>query len=218
MTATAESYLDAIATLPVNGTLTLRDVTWGDYEHLLDEVGEAAGLRISYNKGVIEVMILSSEHESLALFVQDLVRLISLRRRRKILCFGSATMKKKRQEKGAEPDACFYIQSAPLIGNKIKLDFTIDPPPDVVVEIDIHHQSLDKFPIYAALGVPEIWRYDGLRCEFYALADGAYQTIAISRALPVLTSEGLSDFLNRVPTEGQYETLLAAEEWLARQI
>jgi Uma2 family endonuclease len=215
MTAVAESYLDAIAALPANGTLVLRDVTWEDYENLLDEVGEASGLRISYDAGVIKIMTLSTEHEGFALFTQDLVRLISLRRRIEILCFGSATIKRRPRDKGAEPDACFYIQSAPLLGNKLRIDFNTDPPPDVVVEIDIHHESLDKFPIYAGLGMPEIWRYDGWQCEFYALENGAYQKVETSRALPLLTSATLGGFLNRVPQEGQYETLLAAEEWLA---
>lgn len=213
MSALAESYLEAIATLPANGTLVLRDVTWEDYENLLEEAGGASGLRISYNAGVIEVMTLSSEHEGLALFIQDLVRLISLRWRLKILCFGSATMKKPR-EKGAEPDACFYVQSAALLGKKLKIDFSQDPPPDVVVEIDIHHDSLDKLPIYAALGVPEIWRHDGRRCDIRVLENGAYVVVETSRALPVLTGTILTDFLRRVPEEGQYETLLAAEEWL----
>ena len=215
MSAVAESYMDAIAALPENATLELRDVAWADYENLLAEVGEASGLRISYDTGIIKVMTLSSEHENYAEFIKRLVDRIGFVFRLKILCFGSATMKRRRQDKGAEPDACFYIQSAPLLGHKIKIDFNADPPPDVVVEIDIHHESLDKFPIYAALGVPEIWRYNGSQGDFYALENGAYQKIETSRALPLLTSAILTDFLNRVPEEGQYETLLAAEEWLA---
>ncbi len=200
--------------LPPASVLTLHDVTWPEYESLLEKVGAAVGLRISYNEGVMQVITLSPEHENYAEFIKRLVDRISYIFRLKILFFGSATMKKARRERGAEPDACFYIQSAGLLGHKSKIDFATDPPPDVVVEIDIYHQSLDKFPIYAALGVSEIWRYDGEVCTRHGLENGAYVVLETSKALPMLTGEVLTGFLNRLQTEDQYDTLLAFEEWL----
>ena len=200
--------------LPPASVLTLHEVTWQDYEELLEKVGEAKGLRISFNEGVMQIMTLSIKHEGITAFVQDLVRIISLRRRCKILFFGSATMRLAKKEKGSEPDVCFYLQSVPLLKNAAQPDFAVDPPPDVVVEIDIHHQSLDKFPIYAALGVPELWRYDGKRCTLHGLENGAYVVLETSTAMPMLTGEVLTGFLNRLQTEDQYDTLLAFEEWL----
>jgi Uma2 family endonuclease len=57
---------------------------------------------------------------------------------------------------GFEPDACFYLDHADAIAPDRPLDLAVDPPPDLVVEVDITRSSLDKFPIYAALGVPEV--------------------------------------------------------------
>src|SRR5438876_5554095 len=83
---------------------------------------------------------------------------------------GSTTWKRSRLRKGSEPDTCFYVANAPKIIGKRKIDLESDPPPDIVVEIDTTNESLSKFPIYAALGVPEIWRYDGKRAYIYKLA------------------------------------------------
>jgi Uma2 family endonuclease len=143
-----------------------------------------------------------------------MVALLSVIRRVRIISFGSATMKKQAKLEGAEPDCCFYVQSAHLIGKRINLDFSRDPPPDVVVEIDVHHKSTDKFGIYAALGVPEMWLYDEQRMRFYLLCDGQYSEVERSLALPMLTSQILTEFLARSRDEDQYDVLLAFEEWL----
>jgi len=123
-------------------------------------------------------------------------------------------MKHSRWRKGSEPDACFYVQSASRIGNRVLLDFTNDPPPDIVVEVDINHDSLSRFPIYAALDVSEIWRYDGQALAIYLLEHNQYITSEASVALPMLTSAVLTEFLSRSRSEDQYETLLEFETWL----
>ncbi|MCY7377623.1 MAG: Uma2 family endonuclease [Pyrinomonadaceae bacterium] len=212
-----ESLRELIEKLPPDSHLTVHEQTWKDYENLLEAVGEASGLRISYDGGTLQIMTLSAEHESYAQTVIRLISLLSVFRRIEIGFFGSATIKKSRLEKGTEPDACFYIQTAAQIGNRINLDFSVDPAPDVAVEIDLHHESLYKFPIYAALGVSEIWRYDGRKLEIHHLENGKYITEERSAALPVLTAELLTDFLNRSRTETQSKILFAFEDWLKTQ-
>jgi Uma2 family endonuclease len=161
ITATS-NYYDLVSQLSEGEVAAFYNVTWEEYEELLAQVGKTRhGLRISYNDGTLKVMSVSSTHEKFADFIKILVAQIRFRLRINILFFGSATMRKKQKTKGNEPDACFCVQTATLIGNRIDLDFTVDPPSDVVVEVDIHHASTNNDPIYAALGVPEIWRYDG---------------------------------------------------------
>jgi Uma2 family endonuclease len=211
----SNGYKKMLERLPPGSSLTLPQMTWADYEELLKEVGEASGLRISYIEGVIHIMTLSVEHEGYSRFIERLVDRISFILHIKILFFGSATMKKLREEKGIKPDACFYIQSIPLLHNPALPDYSVDPPPDVVVEIDIHHKSdEDKFAIYAALGVPEMWIYEKKKVSFYLLRKGKYVLVRKSKALPILTSKVLTEFINRTQKEDQYETLLAFEEWL----
>jgi len=126
-------------------------------------------------------------------------------------------MKKRRRRQGLEPDGCFYVQTAAAIGNKLRLDFESDPPPDIALEVDLHHESVSKFPIYAALGIHEIWRYDGHSLIIYHLQEGQYVPADASLALPMLTSKVLTEFLARVRREDQYDILLAFESWLQDQ-
>ncbi len=208
------SYYEIVSKLPDDAAVTFHYVSWEEYEELLEQVGEARGLRISYDDGTLEVMTLSPEHENYARFIEKLVAIISLRLQINIRSFGSATMRKRKRRKGKEPDACFYVSSAGIIGNKMQLDFATDPPPDIAVEIDLRHDSLNKFPIYAALGVPEIWRYGGYEMAIYHLRQNKYDRHETSLALSMLTSRVMTEFMTRLSTEGEFQTLLAFDEWL----
>jgi Uma2 family endonuclease len=192
----------------------VHNASWDDYEALLIAAGEAPGLRISYDEGVLQIMTLSSEHEGYARLLEKLVDRLSARRRIRILSFGSMTMKRKDRDRGTEPDACFYVQRASVLGTKTRIDITRDPPPDIAVEIDVHQDSQRKLPLYAALAIPEIWRYDGRAVTIHRLEGGNYVPVPVSVALPVLDADTLARFLNLLSTQDQYDVLLAFEEWL----
>ena len=215
--AVAVDYLELIEKLPENGILTLSDVSWEEYENLLEAVGETPSLRITFDNGRMQIMTLSFKHEYYGDFIKRLVDRLHYVFRIKVIFFGSATLKRQRRLKGAEPDACFYVQSAPIIGHKINLDLRIDPPPDVVLEVDIHHESISRFHIYEGLDVPELWHYDEQKLTIYHLQEGRYEVAGNSRAFPILTGEVLTEFLTRSQTDGQDETLLAFEDWLRAQ-
>ena len=208
------TYYEIVSQLPADATVTFHDVSWDEYEHLLEQVGEAVHLRVSFDDGVLQVMTLSPEHEKYVRFFESLMTAIRLRLRINILSFGSATMRKEGDRKGNEPDACFYVQSAQLIGNRLQLDFATDPPPDIAVEVDIHHDSRDKLAIYAALAVPEVWRFDGQTLPIYLLENESYRPSQTSMALPLLTAEILTGVLARVPREGELKALTAFDEIL----
>ena len=221
MSTQTASYYDIVSQLPENASVTFGDVSWDEYEELLEEVGEAPGLRISYDNGSLHVMTISAEHEKYAIFINSLIAGIRLRLRMDILAFGSATMRKPKRSAGHEPDACFYVQTAALIGNKIRLDFETDPPPDIVVEIDVHHDSRSRFPVYARLGVAEIWRYDGQAMTIYHLSEEGegqqYVEEGTSAALPMLSATRLTEMLERMRRDGELSALLAFDEWLQSQ-
>jgi len=212
-----ENLVELIERMPVDSVLTQHGVSWDDYEELLDSVGESRGLRISYDEGTLQIMSPSTTHEKHVWLIGQLVGMLSLRLRIRVLYYGSSTIRRRKKQKGVEPDACFYVQNALLVGTKDEIDFETDPPPDVVVEIDVHHGSLSKFPIYAALGVPELWRHDGDSMTIYQLRDGQYVASPASQSLPVLTSAVLTEFLARSPKQDQYDILLAFEDWLKTQ-
>ena len=214
MVTETATYFSIVEQMPEDTVVIFHNTTWEEYEELLAQVGEASGLRISFNDGILKAMTLSHQHEKYAEFIKSMVGSIRLRLRVNILFFGSATMRKRKKTKGNEPDASFYVQTAAAIGNRIHLDLTVDPPPDVVVEVDIHHDSRDNYPIYAAIGVPEIWRYDGQEMTIYHLQADGYVTAKTSRALPMLSGGVLTEYLRRMPEEGEFKAILGFDEWL----
>ena len=210
-------YSRIVSQLPAGSEIVLREQNWGDYEEILESVGEASGLRISFDGENIKIMTLSTKREKYVRLIEMLITALSLKTRKRILHFYSATMKSSRQERGSEPDCCFYVQNAERVAHLDTIDFARDAPPDIVVEIDIYHASTEKFEIYTKLGVPEFWLYDGERMRIYQLKDGDYSSVAQSPALPILTDAILSEFLNRLKTSDQFEILLDFEKWLDEQ-
>lgn len=218
MTTATSNIYDAVSQLSDGQVETFHNVTWDEYEELLEQVGEARWLRLSYNDGTLKAMSTSAEHEKYAEFIKRLVSTLSLRLRINVLFTGSATMRKKKKTKGNEPDASFYVQTATVIGSRLDLDFEVDPPPDIVVEVDIYHDSTDNDPIYAALGVSEIWRYDGWEATILHLRGhlqgNGYVEAEASNSLPMITSAILTEYLTRMRQEGEFAAIIAFDEWL----
>ena len=213
MSIQTASYIEAIEHLPAGATLRIPHVRWEDYDQLLTELGDDYHVRVSYDCGCLEIMSPLPEHGKFAEVVQDIAREITRELGVKLEACGSMTIRSAWQSKGAEPDTCFYVQNAARIIGKRSLDFNTDPPPDVVVEIDLTNASQHKFPIYAALAVPEIWRYDGSQVYFYHLADAQYVESSHSRVFPFLTGAVLRQFIEQSKTEGQDAALDAARAW-----
>lgn len=208
-------YLKLIEQHPDNSILTFQDVSWQAYEELVSAVGKAPSLRINYDRGKMQITTIPARHEYYACVLNRLVERLRYKLRTKIIFFGAATL--KRNPRGVEPDACYYVQSAKTIGNKINLDLRVDPPPDVVLEVDIHDKLFFRSHLYEGLRVPELWRYNEKKLTMFHLLKGCYEEATASTAFPLLTSRVLTRFLAQGQTDGQHETLLAFEEWLHAQ-
>lgn len=185
--------LEAVEHLPNGATLVIHEFSWDDYERLLNDLGDRPGLRISYDSGRLEVVSPSSPHGWYEYLLRDLVVIYCEVFQVRLEGVGIVTWKRKAVGKGVEPDASFYFRNAKYLIEKENVDLEHDPPPDVVVEIDVTNNSLGKFPIYAALGIAEVWRYHRKKCTFHALADGKYSQIAVSGFLHKLTGQMIAD-------------------------
>ncbi|HLG13010.1 MAG TPA: Uma2 family endonuclease [Blastocatellia bacterium] len=213
MPVASADFVAAVAHLPHGACLRINDVPWEEYEQLLADLGEGYSARIYYDEGRLEIMSPDSVHEKHKGIIHRLIGAVSDELDLDIESFGSTTFKAER--KGAEPDECFYVQNASsVIGRHGDLDLNCDPPPDIVVEVDRTSTSLDKFPIYAALGVPEIWRITGGGVEIHRLSEHHYIQSNESRAFPVLTAEALSRFLALGLAEGERKAAQALRAWL----
>jgi len=156
---------------PAEQRVILRNISWETYERLLEERGDSRVPRLAYDRGELEIMSPSSEHESVGYFVSLLVAVLAEEMGVNAYGVGSTTYKRGDLGRGFEPDASFYIANEEPVRGKPRIDLAVDPPPDLVIEIDITSPSLDKFPIYARLGVHEVWRYDGNRFEILSLGE-----------------------------------------------
>jgi Uma2 family endonuclease len=210
MSTRSAEYLEAIEHLPAGAILVFPQVSWEEYESLLEDLVDRPGLRVSYDEGRVEIMSPLSEHEDYKEFVSHLARVLSEEFNIPLEPRGSTTWKRRKLRKGAEPDTCFYVTNAYRIIGKRIIDLESDPPPDIVVEIDTTNESMSKFSIYAALGVPEIWHYDGKRVQMYAwTSELEYVTTPASRFFPSLTDSVLYEALEASKTQGHTEALRA---------
>lgn len=198
--------------------ILLSGVSWRQYEQFLNDFEEKAGWHLAYDDGNLEIMPPLAEHETPSRTIDLIVYVYSTHFDLTIEALGSTTFRRKLKKKGVEPDACFYVQSADkIIGKSDELKPENYPVPDVAVEIDVTHGSLDKFSIYAALDVPELWIYDGKNVSFYQLAGNIYNKTETSLALPHLTAAVLTDFLTLSRAEGQTVALRRFREWLKKR-
>jgi Uma2 family endonuclease len=131
---------------------------------------------------------------------------------------GSTTFKRKDLSQGFEADSCFYIQQEAKVRALKKIDLDVDPPPDLVIEIDITNSSLSKFPIYLGLGVPEVWRYARRRVTISRLERGRYVKAKRSSAFPLLTDEVLTRFLRAFPSMPRVDFLRSVRTWVRDQV
>lgn len=213
MSTHAASYLEAVERLPDGAMLRLEGVTWDEYERLLEELVEWRGMRVSYNHGRVEIMSPTFEHENYIGFVSSMGRILSEEMGIVVEAAGATTYKQEQLLQGSEGDQSFYVRNANAIIGKRRIDLDVDPPPDVVVEVDITNESLRKFPIYAAFGVPEIWRY-GKQARIYHLTGQGYLEATSSLSFPCLTAHAMTEFLEQSKTQGQTAVLAAFRLWV----
>jgi len=181
---------------PTEQKIILIGVSWETYEHLLDDLSDSGSPRLTYDRGTLEIMSPSAEHEEINRTIALLVEVLAEELGVDIRNLGSTTFRREDIERGFEPDSCFYIKHLDEIEGKTQLDLAVDPPPDLVVEIDVTSPSIDKLPIYALAGVPEIWRYDGDgELVIYMLLAGEYQQSDASLAFPLMTGATLISFI-----------------------
>ncbi|MGB8699185.1 MAG: Uma2 family endonuclease [Thermosynechococcaceae cyanobacterium] len=193
--------------------LQVQEVSWPEFEAILNELGDKRASRIAYSDGVLEIRMPLPEHEVDKELIGDMVKILLEELDIDNECFGSTTFKRQDVTKGIEPDQCFYIENYAVMIGKRRVDLTIDPPPDLAIEVDV--TSKTGLDAYQALGVPELWRLEGGQLQISLLEDGQYQTTNFSPHFPQLSIvDGISQFLNFSQVEGRSRTLKQFRQWV----
>lgn len=194
----------------------LSGISWQTYETLLDELSDRR-LRLTYNRGDLEIMAPSPEHELgkevLGRFVETLAEELEVQ----IYPLGSTTFKRP-ELSGAEPDKCFYIRNIGAVRGKRRLDLTEDPAPDLTIEIDVTSSSNNRLQVYADLGVAEVWIYNGESLVVKQLQNGTYITSQTSQFFPNLPIPDIAVFLQQADTMDYLELVRAFRNWVRSQL
>jgi Uma2 family endonuclease len=198
--------------------VVLYGISWETYERLLEDLADRSVPHLAFDQGVLEIMSPTPEHEEynrmLALFVDVIAEEFQMN----IRSLGSMTIKRQDLLKGFEPDSCFYIQSVARIRGKRRIDMIQDPPPDLSIEIDVTSSSLDRFSIFARIGVPEVWRYDGSQVCIFTLTEGQYIEVTQSVAFPLVGRETITQFLEESLELERLPWLRRLRAWARAQV
>ena len=188
--------------LPPAPLIVMRGVSWQTYRALMAEVGGDRVWRIAYDRGVLELRMPLEEHEEPKGLLESFVEAIADELEIEVRKLGSLTLEREDLARAVEPDSCFYIQNEAAVRGR-KINLPADPPPDLVIESDYTNSSVNKHSIYAALGVPELWRYTNQRLLVYARVDGGYEQCDSSLAFPFLPIAEVGHFIEQSRTLGQ---------------
>jgi Uma2 family endonuclease len=202
---------------PPDQRMILHHVSWETYQRLLQDFENSSAPRLTYDRGTLEIMTPLPEHEGYGRFFEFVLAAVEEATGAKVYSFGSTTFSRDDLQQGFEADACFYIQNGSRVRGKDRLDLHVDPPPDLVIEIDMTHPSLPKLPIYAQVGVPEVWRYVAGAVEILVLDGEQYVQVPSSRALPIVTAQMLTALVRASRGLSQAERLRLARERIGRQ-
>ncbi|HEY3998007.1 MAG TPA: Uma2 family endonuclease [Candidatus Xenobia bacterium] len=195
----------------------LLHTTWRGYLKMLEAIGDSK-VRVTYDRGRLEIMTTSNEHELVKTLLADLVSVLLQELDIGYIKGGSPTFKRELRDRGLEPDDCFWIQSASrrLAEEVAAEDFT---PPDLALEIDVSRSMLNRLGIYAGLGIPEVWRWKAGHVQVYRLLEeGTYERCVHSPAVPKLPLSILREHISLRHTQMTSEILRRFRHWVREHL
>ncbi len=174
--------------------MAFRDLDWSGFKQIQQLLTERTRTRFTYAAGVLEITMPLESHERLARLIERFILILVVELGLKIKTMGSTTLDREDLLKSAEPDNGYYIQNYDLVADH-EIDLSVDPPPDLVVEVDITHTDINKNTLYASMGVPEFWRFDGHVWQILCLENGRYVSQERSLIFPLIEKKDLACFL-----------------------
>lgn len=194
----------------------LPNISWQTYQSMLNDMGDQRSILLAYYHGVLEIKMPLGLHEAINYLLERIIIALTEELDLGIRGFGSTTLNREDLAVGVEPDCCFYIQNYDRISGR-EIDLAINPPPDLVVEVDITSPSNRRFAIYRDLGVPEIWKYSASSIRIYKLEASEYLESEFSLAFPMVSSEILNQFLQQSINDDN-KLIREFRKWIREQI
>ncbi|UBF27364.1 Uma2 family endonuclease [Kovacikia minuta CCNUW1] len=203
MVATSPQSTSPTLELKGEQRVVIHGLTWQSYQQILTALPDNRRARLIYDQGTLEITMPGEDHDffsrMIGRFIWTLIEELGEQLGFEIKTMGSTTMDYPDLDKGAEPDEAFYIQNQPQVKGR-KVNFAADPPPDIVVEVDITHTDINKNRFYASIGVPEFWRFNGKVLRIYQLQNQKYVEVENSPTFAVVPKFRLYEFLEQCRT------------------
>ncbi|NES99198.1 MAG: Uma2 family endonuclease [Sphaerospermopsis sp. SIO1G1] len=205
-------------TTPAETRVLIENISWQTFKTMLAEMGCNRNTRFAYDNGNIEIMTPQMPHENSNRNIEGFVIVLCEELGLEIKRSGSLTLTRDDIERGAEPDSSYYIQNEYLVRSKEKINLEFDPPPDLVLEVEYSRPKIDKLKLYAYLGIPEFWRYNGIELRIYSLIDGEYLEVENSPTFPGIAIKEIPRFLAQTPNIGEISTTRNFRTWVKEQV
>ncbi len=196
------SITTSLCVEPAETRMVLENVAWATFVELANQ-RRGSVPRMTYDKGILEMMSPKRQHENLGRLIGRMVEAYSESRDIEIISVKSMTVKRSDLKKAFESDESYYIAHAVQLLEKEELDFEIDPPPDLVIEVEITTSAIDKMQLYATMQIPEVWRHDGRSLQMFRWVEGSYMPIESSNQLPELQAALMNQMLASRLTTGE---------------
>lgn len=196
--------------------VTLHGLNWQAYQQILTALPQTRAARLTYDRGILEISVPSEDHEFSGRLIELFIRILVVELGMKIKTMGSTTLDREDLDRGSEPDNAYYIQNQPRVAGRI-VDLKQDPPPDLVVEVDITHTDIDKNRLYASMGVPEFWRFNGQEWQILQLAGEAYVEVDHSPTFAWVEKADLYRFLAEAQQD-EVEAELNLRQWVRERL
>lgn len=213
--ATVIETSPAITPLPIGEQrIAIQGLSYQFYKQFCDAIGEQP-IRLTFNEGCLEIMVTNSPHEFFKKILAKLVEATIFERNMPVRSGGAMTFQRDDLEKGFEPDECWWIAKEKLVRRTTQFDFYKDPPPDLAIEVEMTHSLAGRIRIYAALGVTEVWRFNGRLLRFCLLGtDGTYHDATHSLSFPFLQPTDLQPFLELPNDDDETSRIRNYVNWL----
>jgi len=174
--------------------VAFRGLDWQRFLSVRQALGDRRAARLTYDRGVLEIAMPLEDHEFATRMFELFVRVLVVELSMKLKTMGSTSLDRADSDRAAEPDNAYYIQNQPAVAGRT-VDLDRDPPPDLVIEIDITHTDIDKLRLYASLGIPEFWHYNGETWRIFSLYESEYREVETSPTFPLAAKDMLYEFL-----------------------
>jgi Uma2 family endonuclease len=208
----------ATTSTPAEQRTLLLNISWQTFKTLLAEMGSERVTRLAYDSGIVEIMTPLMPHENSNRFIEGLVIVLCEELGLEVKRTGSLTLTRDDLERGSEPDSSYYIQNESLVRDKGNIDLATDPPPDLVLEVEYSRPKIDQLQLYALMGIPEFWRYNGSVLRIYKLESGQYVESSDSPTFTPIAVTEIPRFIKESRKVGEMTCTRNFRNWIRQQL